>query len=207
MRRQALGAWLAAVGILSLSGSGVAVAAGVGVVSARLGTSTVPAPVFHPTSVSASRASQSGAAPAQSDSVVIGFSQPVRTSTVCPGVADGTGVQVLEAVTVTITDGGGGNDVLTVSAGPSVCPAPQFGSVDLGTGGYVSGSPITYTGSTLSLTPAPSQLTVVLGRLNGKTSNVSGATVLRYTPPAALSDRSGRVVGSSTASSMAGQQF
>src|SRR5207248_1310435 len=68
----------------------------------------------------------------RSDTITINFPRAVNESTLCNTWTTNTNQSIAgnNVVTVTITDGGGGNDVLTVSTS-SGCTF-NFGSMDLG---------------------------------------------------------------------------
>lgn len=185
--------------------SGVAWAAGLVVTSGRLGTATLSAPPLHPTAVTVAPAKVPGAAPDTDDVVTVDFSEPLRAASVCPGVADSAAPQTLPDVVVRLVDGGAAHDTLVVTGGPAACPAPRFGTLDLGTPDYATGA-IDFPGSTLTLT-SPPRLTIRLGKVKRGPAAVSQPTVITYLPDPRLADRQGTLVGATTAATAPGQQF
>jgi hypothetical protein len=132
---------------------------------------------------------------AQGDTVSITFNKPVAVNTVC-GAWSGNGVtQSLAAnndVVVTVNNGVGSNDTLTVTA--ASCPTFRFGMLDLGNPNWVM-STRTFFGSgggksSVSYTAATFTLTVTLGSGTSGTAGIAAQTVV-YTPNASVTDMYG----------------
>jgi hypothetical protein len=148
----------------------------------------------------------------QGDSIVVTFSQTMRVSTFCASWSGDSSDQSLTAngdVTVTLTDGEGSNDSLTVSS--ATCTF-RFGAVDLGATGYVTGGAKTFSGSsasksTVTWSAATRTLTIVLGGPGGvgTVGTVASSTAI-YTPDSALKNAVGTAV-TGTAATAAGPQF
>lgn len=151
------------------------------------------------------------------DRIVIRFSRAMQPSSFCASWIDVAGIFLDVAgnnvVTVTLADGGSGNDRLTVSA--SACLTGfKFGSIDLGSPGYLTGSSSeTFAGkggkeSTISWDPTTFTLTVELGQESSKKgfgTVASSAPV--YTADPAIRDSAGRAVTNSPFPLPAGRQF
>ncbi|MGH9281310.1 MAG: Ig-like domain-containing protein [Acidimicrobiales bacterium] len=146
------------------------------------------------------------------DQIVVTFSEAMKVSKFCSAWSTDTGNQSLTAsndVTVTLADGGSGNDSLTVASG--TC-AFNFGTLDLGSGSYVSGSNATFKGSgssksTIAWNAAARTLTIVLGsKSGGTTATVSSSTPV-YTAPGTLTDPAGNPVSPPTFTLPAGAKF
>jgi hypothetical protein len=159
----------------------------------------------------------------QGDRIVIRFSRDMDPTSFCDTWIEvaGTFVDIAgnNEVTVTVTDGGAGNDTLTVSATPCLSGF-KFGTIDLGSPGYLTGSPSakfagteTFSGagakkSTISWDPVTFTLTVELGQASARTgfgTVASSAPV--YTADPAIRDRSGGAVTNSPFPLPAGRQF
>ncbi len=137
------------------------------------------------------------------DRVVITYSDDLAVSSLCSTwTGDGTD-QTLNgngAVTVTLTDGGGGNDSLQVSS--SACTL-NVGNIALASTAYTT-STVTFGGngssaSSVTWTAATRQLTITFGAVSGAgPATVAGSTVATYTPSSSIT---------STASVPAGGSF
>lgn len=135
---------------------------------------------------------------AKGDTVTIEFAQAMTEATIC-STWSGTGDQAINGnsqVTVTITNGGIGNDVLTVTSNACIL---NVGTIDLGSPNWVtantsfsgsggSKSTLGYAGSANALTP--NTLTITLGAVSAGAGNivVVPALTVVYTPAAALRD-------------------
>ena len=133
------------------------------------------------------------------DTVTVQFAQAMTESTICSGWS-GNGNQSITAgnvVTVTITDGGGGNDVLTASS--TSCPQFNLGAIDLGSAAWVNAT-TTFKGnggnaSKITYTAASNTVTITLGGLStGSVGTGVGASTVTYTPDAALRDAANTVI-------------
>jgi hypothetical protein len=135
---------------------------------------------------------------AQGDTVNIVFNKPVAVNTVC-GAWSGNGVnQSLAAnndVVVTVNNGVGSNDTLTVTA--ASCPTFRFGVLDLGNPNWVMATR-TFFGtngnkSTVSYNATAFTLTVTLGSGISGTAGIAAQTVV-YTPNASVTDIYGNAI-------------
>ena len=152
---------------------------------------------------------------AKGDTVTVEFAQAMTEATICStwsGTADQS-ITGNNQVTVTITNGGVGNDVLTVTS--TACTL-NVGTIDLGSPNWVTAtttfsgvggnkSTIAYAGSANVATP--NTLTVTLGAVSAGADNVAAvaASTIVYTPGAVLRDAASVALpGSYT---FAGQRF
>jgi hypothetical protein len=112
---------------------------------------------------------------AQGDSIVITFNAPINVSAFCSSWS-GSGNQTISSsfLVATITDGTSPTDdtlSLSRTGAPSGCPNINFGSLDLGSSGYVSGGNVTFCGSAsnetkVTWTASSDTLTITLGSQN-----------------------------------------
>jgi prepilin-type N-terminal cleavage/methylation domain-containing protein len=118
------------------------------------------------------------------DTVTITFSDSMKVDTFCSTWSGATpSLTANDLVEVTVTDGGSGNDVLTVST-TSGCTF-NLGSINLGSAGWVSGTS-TYGGngggaSEIAYNDSTQQLTITIGDKNSGPS-APGAAVADVTP-------------------------
>ncbi|HTZ85048.1 MAG TPA: hypothetical protein VMB05_00130 [Solirubrobacteraceae bacterium] len=139
------------------------------------------------------------------DTFSVGFSVPLAVNTFCSSWSGNSSSHELSGngeVTVTLSDGAGtSDDTLTLSA--SKCTI-HFGTIDLGSAGYVSGGNVTFSGngssaSAIKYSPSSQKLTVELGGQAGtgttKTVTTSAATL---TPDANLTDEFGNAFAAFT---------
>jgi hypothetical protein len=148
----------------------------------------------------------------QGDSIVVTFSQTMRVSTFCASWSGDSSDQTLTGngdVTVTLTDGGGSNDALTVAS--ATCTF-HFGTIDLGATSYVTGGAKTFSGSgssksTVTWSAATRTLTIVLGGPGGSgTVGTVASSTATYTPDSSLKNAVGTAV-TGTAATATGPQF
>ncbi len=153
----------------------------------------------------------------QGDPIVIRFSRDMQPSSFCATWIDVAGIFLDIAggneVSVTLTDGGAGNDTLTVSA-TACLTGFKFGSIDLGSPNYLTGGGSrTFAGafgsaSTIGWVPATFTLTVVLGAPSATTGfGTVDSSAPVYTADPAIRDRSGDAVTNSPFPLPAGLQF
>jgi hypothetical protein len=189
--------------------AGFAAAEAVAVVSARLGTATRPPPPVYPTALQISGGT--AGRPENGDVVRITFSASLGPMSICSALlVTGT----LTGVTVRLTAGETtGRDSLTFSAPLTTClNGLHIGEVDLSTTGYVEGSPVSFTNSSVSLTNggASTSLTITLGSPGGgggRLRTVSTAAVGRYTPDPAVTDTAGGSITTNRAETPSTVQF
>jgi prepilin-type N-terminal cleavage/methylation domain-containing protein len=149
----------------------------------------------------------------QGDSVIVTFSRLMQVSTFCSAWTSGNSNSQSDtnAVAVTVADNAvSGNDSLTVTA--SDCTF-NFGSINLGSSGYVTGGSVTFSGngvnkSSIAWNPTSLQLTITLGRKGGAgtQATVASSTPL-YTASASIKDSTGAGVSNSPFTIPAGAQF
>jgi hypothetical protein len=158
-----------------------------------------------PTVSSVMLANASGTAGAldDNDTITIVFSKAMKVSSFCSTWSNDLNNQSLAGngtVTLKVADGAAGaNDTLTVGAGSC---AFNFGSIDLGSGGFTSGGDLVFAGNgsnqtTISWNAGSRRLVVKLGGRGGSGTPgtvVAGATAT-YTPSASLTDTSGIPIG------------
>jgi hypothetical protein len=185
------------------------------VVSARLGTATVPPPPVYPTSLQITSGKANGAGkPEKDDVVTITFSAALAPMSVCSTASPTAATQTLTGVTVQLTAGEKtGRDSLTFSAPLTTCAnGLDIGEVDVSTTGYVEGSPVSFTNSSVTLTNGgtSTSLTITLGSPGGgagRLRTVSTAAVARYTPDSAVTDTAGRSITTNRAETPPTVQF
>jgi hypothetical protein len=131
--------------------------------------------------------------PAQGDTISIVFSEKLSVSSICSNWSNDSNNQTLTAnndVTVTITDGGASNDILTVAS--AACPSLHLGSINLGSTGFVTATrTFSASGSNRSIvdwTVSTLTLKITLGTGNGAVGTVSGSVTSTYTPDSAIKD-------------------
>jgi hypothetical protein len=131
------------------------------------------------------------------DTVTVQFAQAMAENTICTGWS-GSGNQSItagNAVTITITDGGAGDDVLSASS--TTCPAFNLGTIDLGSPAWVNAT-TTFRGtggnsSRITYTAATNTLLLTLGTGTGSGTGVPASTAT-YTPGAALRDAANNAI-------------
>ncbi len=132
------------------------------------------------------------------DTFTVDFDAAIAVNSLCSGWSVNTTDQSMannNEVTVTLTDGGAGDDTISVSS--SKCTV-HLGTIDLGSGNYISGGNATFSGSgngnrsSVKYTASSDTLAVELGTRSGagtvKTASSSAATL---TPDASLTDAFG----------------
>lgn len=124
--------------------------------------------------------------PQAADSITYTFSEPVEPISI---VNTWTDPSASKTATVTITDGGAGNDTLTVGGA-------NLGSVNLGGTGYVT-TTRTYTNSTMTVTG--NTLKIVLGTASGAGTTAPANTTMSWASSGAATDRAGNAFSGNTA--------
>jgi hypothetical protein len=146
------------------------------------------------------------------DTIVVTFSAQMSVSSFCSAWSNDASNQSLNAdgdVTVTVADGGGGNDSVTVASG--TCSF-NFGSIDLGDPGYVSAGDATFSGtgagaSSIAWNAGSNTLTITLGSAAGGTLAAVASSTPVYTASGAITDPLGAPVSNSPFTLGAGPQF
>lgn len=130
--------------------------------------------------------------PELGDQVLLTYSEPVDPNSILAGWS-GAATNVV----VRITDGGVGNDVLTIRNAANSAQLP-LGSLDLRRTDFVS---ITRnfgaSGTRSQMTQAGNTITLTLGTASGTTTTAAGTASIVWTPTATATDRAGNA--SSTA--------
>jgi hypothetical protein len=180
--------------------------------SGHLGASSLATPQMFPDSLATANGGNASGRAQKSDSLTVNYSNEIQASTICSGAATAIGTQTLTGVTVTIGNNTGstGNDALTVAVPGTTCPGGiHFGSVDLGSPSYVSGSAVVFS-STLALTQTTTNATLVITLGNasgGTTATVSNGAAQVYTPDPVIADTGGNLIGANLAKSSSTQAF
>jgi hypothetical protein len=123
--------------------------------------------------------------PEAADSITYTFSEPVEPISI---MAAWTNPSASQSATVTITDGGAGNDTLSVGGA-------SLGTVNLGGTGYV-GTTRTYTSSTMTVTG--NTLKIVLGTASGAGTTQGSNTTMSWASSGAARDRAGNAFSGNT---------
>jgi hypothetical protein len=139
------------------------------------------------------------------DSFTVDFSAAIAVSSMCSSWSGNTTDQSITGngeVTVTLADGGAGDDTISVSS--TKC-AFHLGAIDLGSGNYISGGSATFSGngsnhSTVKYTASSDTLTVELGSKSGGTGTIKQASssAATLTPDANLTDSFGNAFAAFT---------
>jgi hypothetical protein len=146
------------------------------------------------------------------DRIVVTYSQTLGVASMCSTWSGNLSAQSLAAsndVTVTLVDGGAGNDTVTVAS--ATCTL-HVGSFNLGSTGYVSGGNRTFSGSGSSASsvawdPTTRTLTITLGGASGLgTVGTVASSTTTHTPDAAIKNAVGTAV-SGTFTTLAVAQF
>jgi hypothetical protein len=193
--------------VAALLAGGVAWATNLTVTTQKLGGATLTVPVFFPDSVVTVNVGNAAGKPQKNDTMTVTFNKLVQLSTICAGAPQST--QSASGFVFTLTDGGGAvNDSLTI-AGGTACTALHFGSFNLGSPSFVSGTAITFGPSTVGLTLGASTTTVLLtlGNASGTATTVSTPVIVKYTPDTAMTDTAAHGVGANTASTTSAVAF
>jgi len=132
------------------------------------------------------------------DSFTVDFDAAIAVNSMCSSWSGNTTDQSMTGngeVTVTLTDGGAGDDTVSVSS--TKCTL-HLGTIDLGSGNYISGGSATFSGngsnhSTVKYTASSATLTVELGSKSGGTGTIKQASssAATLTPDASLTDAFG----------------
>ncbi len=139
------------------------------------------------------------------DRIVVTYSQTLGVATVCSTWNGNLTAQSLGAandVTVTLADGGAGNDAITVTS--ATCTL-HLGTLDLGATGYVNGGNRTFSGSgpgasTVAWDPTSRTLTVTLGASTGLgTVGTVATSSATHTPDAGIKNAVGTAITGSFA--------
>lgn len=162
-----------------------------------------------PVSLSINNGGPTAGTPERLDTVVVGFSERLSVSSLCSTWSNDNVNQSISAnsvVSVTMRNNASasGNDLLVVSTTSAACGgAFRFGSVDLGSAQFVTGTgDAVFAGggasaSTVSWNATSFQLTIRLGAKSGGTGtvgSVAAATTATYSPAAGITSSSGNAV-------------
>lgn len=147
------------------------------------------------------------------DQIIVTFSKTMKVASFCSAWSGDSNNQSLSGngnVTVTVTNGNGAtNDSITVTA--NTCTF-NFGSIDLGSNGYVTGSNATFSGngandSTIAWTAATHVLTITLGSASGGTLNTVASSTAVYTASSSITSTAGGIITNSPYTLATGKYF
>jgi hypothetical protein len=162
-----------------------------------------------PVSLTVNNGGPTAGTPERLDSVVVGFSERLSVSSLCSTWSNDSANQSVSTnnvVSVTIRNNAAasGNDLLVVSTTSAACGgAFRFGSVDLGSAGFVTGTgDAVFAGggasaSTIAWNATSFQLTIRLGANSsgtGTVGSVAAATTATYSPASGITSSSGNAV-------------
>jgi hypothetical protein len=192
-----------------------AFAAPVAITSKHLTAGSLVVPVFYPNSLVTANVGGTLHKPSVNDTITVVFSAEILASTICTGApTQFATLSVPLTVTITSNTAPSGNDLLSIpSVGTGVCAVDgivHFGTIDLGSTGYVPSGTATFSNSTFALTQTATSGTIVitLGTASGTaTAVVATGTSAIYAPDTALTDTAGNPIRLSTALSTATVQF
>lgn len=183
--------------------------------SKHLAAATLSVPVFYPNSVVAANLAAVVRKPEKNDTLTVVYSAQMDASTLCGGAPTVVGtLSASVAITITSNAAPSGNDQLAIpSVGTGICSGDgilHFGTVDLGSTGYVTSGTTTFSASTFTLTQTSTSATIIitLGTASGSVPvQVATGTAAIYTPDPVLADTVGNSIGVSTAVTAATTQF
>lgn len=192
-------------------------AAGLTITSKPIGANTRAKPSFYPRSVVIANCSDllcvlpPANTPNAGDTVTVVFNTVMKQSTLCSAWTSDTTNRTGIDVTVTMNNNAGttGNDTVTVTgvSGVTCSGGLKFGSIDLGSAGYVGGT-INYGSSKLDLTSSGSTPTIKLTLGGGSTGNtVSSGSPANYSCDAGLQSSTGVLCTPSKSRTSATEQF
>jgi hypothetical protein len=145
------------------------------------------------------------------DQLIVTFSQQMNVTSFCSAWSGDTTNQILSAsgdVTVTVTNGGASNDVLTIAS--ATCTF-NFGSINLGSPAYVPSNE-TFSGnggsaSTIAWTAGTHVLTITLGTAAGGASGTVASSAPVYTSSPSITDSGNGTISNSPFNLPNGPQF
>ncbi len=147
------------------------------------------------------------------DQIIVTFSKTMKVTSFCSTWTGDSNNQSLSGngnVTVTVTNGTGTtNDSVTVAA--TTCTF-NFGSINLGNNGYVTGSNATFSGSganasTIAWTAATHVLTMTLGSASGGTLNTVASSTAVFTASSSITSTAGGIITNSPYTLATGKYF
>jgi hypothetical protein len=156
---------------------------------------TVNAPALTPTALALINGGTQTGRIQEGDSLRVTFSQPLSIGSVCNGLTgDNQTHAVPGSVSVTNDNGSSGHDLLTVD-GSSCAGGLKFGSISLGSSGFVSSTQ--QFAAVITYTPADRRITVVLGvrtTAGSAPPRVNESVTATYTPNPAIKATNGRSI-------------
>lgn len=213
------GVLLLAVATLAISSLvSTAWAAGLTITSKPVGSDFQAKPTFYPRSIATATCTDllvctfGGIAgtPNNGDTVTLSFNTVLNQGTLCSAWAGGNTTNRSATVTATISNNAGttGNDTLTITAvsGITCTGGMKFGTVDLGSAGYVGGN-ISYTSTSFTLSNAGTTPTIALKFGGGSTGTNVASSTITYRCDAALESSTNVECGTNRSVSGAVQQF
>ncbi|HZT66155.1 MAG TPA: hypothetical protein VFA11_10240 [Acidimicrobiales bacterium] len=198
---------MAAAVAAGMSAVGVAWAAGLTVTAQKLTAGSAAVPGFYPVSVATTNVTGGTRGLAETgDILTVVFSPGLNPATLCSSWPS-RNQKVKGTVAINDNAGSTGNDTLTVGAiNGSACGGTfTFGTVDLGSAGYVTGGSVSFTNSTITLSSpmgSPATLVITLGSASGTgtPTRVTSGNPAIYTPATAIQNTSGVSIGANTSS-------
>ena len=148
------------------------------------------------------------------DTITITFSGQIDASKVCSAWTNGSASTQSASVgsVVSVSNSGtGGEDFLSFANAPTACGAFNFGSIDLGSTQYVTGSghkSVTFSNSTISYNGTTHTLVITLGSIGGSgTENVVPSSALTLNLSFVIVDTGENSLTSDTYTTPSGAQF
>ncbi|HXX91734.1 MAG TPA: Ig-like domain repeat protein [Acidimicrobiales bacterium] len=142
------------------------------------------------------------------DTVTVTFTNPLAVNTICSAWSNNANNQSSATATINVSHPGSGDNVLSVSSW-SGCPSFNFGTIDLGSSGYVTGfGSMTFANSTIAYNVAADSITITLGTKGGSgNAGTVSRSVASFSMSGAITDTAGQSVSNSPFSTNNVQQF
>lgn len=206
---------VAAVTALVAAAAGVGSAASFTLSTAKLGSASVATPVMFPDSIVLDDPGGKGHVVGRvdnGDTITLVYSRPIDEPTLCSTWSNTSSSQTVKVTWSVVNGTGGANDTLQVTAFPAATCANGFpiGAIDLGSGGYNTGTANMSFASNSVLTVGATTSTVVVtlaGKSGGTQGTVASGTAATWTPDGAVTDRNARNCGANLAKTSATVQF
>ncbi len=147
------------------------------------------------------------------DTITTTFSGQLDASTVCSGWTNGAAAaQSATGSVVTVEATGTGDDQLSFTKAPATCGIFNFGTIDLGSGGYYTppkdGAALTFSDSTVSYDGTSHALQVTLGTMSAAgTENPVTASALALNLSSSILDATDHALAGYAYTTASGAQF